>query len=61
MKPWAAVPVLAGSLIRIEPLTAGHADDLAEAAEQDRGSYDMTLVPRGAGIGDYLDARLART
>ena len=55
------VPVLEGTLVRLEPLAVRHAADLAAAAEQDRGSYRFTLVPRGPEIGGYLDAQFART
>jgi RimJ/RimL family protein N-acetyltransferase len=54
------VPVLEGSLVRLEPLAARHAGDLAAAAEEDRGSYDFTLVPRGGEVAGYLDAQFAR-
>jgi RimJ/RimL family protein N-acetyltransferase len=54
------VPVLHGSLARLEPLAMSHAPDLARAAEQDRSSYDFTLVPRAAGVKAYLAAQLAR-
>ena len=54
------VPVLEGSLVRLEPLAARHAGDLAAAAEEDRGSYDFTLVPRGGEVEGYLDAQFAR-
>ncbi|HEY2238804.1 MAG TPA: GNAT family protein [Streptosporangiaceae bacterium] len=53
-------PVLEGRLVRLEPLGRGHADDLATAAEEDRGSYEFTLVPRAEGVGGYLDGQLAR-
>ena len=58
---WSAVPVLEGSLVRLEPLAVRHAGDLAAAAEEDRGSYGHTLVPRGSEVGGYLDAQFART
>ena len=61
MNPWFDVPVLEGSLVRLEPLSARHAKDLAAAAEEDRGSYEFTLVPRGSEVGDYLSAQFART
>jgi len=54
------VPVLDGVLVRLEPLAVRHAGDLAAAAEEDRGSYDFTLVPRGSEISGYLDAQFAR-
>ena len=55
------VPVLEGALVRLEPLAVRHAQDLAAAAEEDRGSYGFTLVPRGSEIGGYLDAQFGRT
>jgi RimJ/RimL family protein N-acetyltransferase len=55
------VPVLEGTLVRLEPLAVRHAQDLAAAAEEDRGSYEFTLVPRGSEISAYLDAQFART
>jgi N-acetyltransferase len=60
MRPWSEAPVLNGSLVRLEPLTVGHAEDLAVAAEEDRGSYGFTLVPRASEVGDYLSAQFAR-
>lgn len=61
MPPWPGVPVLEGSLVRLEPLAVRHAADLAAAAEEDRGSYGFTVVPRGGEVGGYLDAQFART
>ncbi len=46
MSPWFDVPILEGSSVRLEPLSASHADDLAAVAEKDRSSYRFTLVPR---------------
>jgi N-acetyltransferase len=60
MHPWFHVPVLDGSLVRLEPLAVRHAGDLAAAAEEDRGSYGFTLVPRASEVGGYLDAQFAR-
>ena len=60
MKPWFDVPVLEGSLVRLEPLSASHAKDLAIAAEEDRASYGLTLVPRAGEVDSYLAAQLAR-
>jgi len=57
MHPWLEAPVLEGALVRLEPLAARHAGDLAAAAEEDRGRYGFTLVPRGSEIGGYLDAQ----
>ncbi|MER7836577.1 GNAT family protein [Streptomyces sp. NPDC096040] len=53
-------PVLAGELVRLEPLEHRHADDLAVAAEEDRGSYAFTWVPRAEEVDVYVDAQLAR-
>ncbi|MFE0252558.1 GNAT family N-acetyltransferase [Streptomyces sp. NPDC059010] len=53
-------PVLEGALVRLEPLTHRHAADLAVAAEEDRGTYAFTWVPRKHEIGDYVDAQLER-
>ena len=60
MQPRINVQVLEGSLVRLEPLAVSHADDLAKAAEEERGSYGFTLVPRGSEVGGYLDAQFAR-
>jgi RimJ/RimL family protein N-acetyltransferase len=60
MQPPVHVPVLEGRLVRLEPLAVRHAGDLAEAAEEDRSSYGLTLVPRGSEVGGYLDAQFAR-
>jgi N-acetyltransferase len=53
-------PVLEGTLVRLEPLDHRHALDLAAAAEEDRGSYGFTWVPRAAAVEEYIDAQLAR-
>jgi N-acetyltransferase len=48
------VPPLSGSLVRVEPLSAAHVPDLTEAAEEDRGSYGFTWVPRAAEVAGYV-------
>ena len=53
-------PVLAGELVRLEPLDHAHTADLAVAAEENRGTYAFTWVPRADEVGDYVDAQLAR-
>ncbi|WP_369259550.1 GNAT family N-acetyltransferase [Streptomyces sp. R35] len=53
-------PVLEGALVRLEPLDPSHAADLAAAAEEERGSYEFTWVPRADEVGQYIDAQLAR-
>jgi RimJ/RimL family protein N-acetyltransferase len=60
VKPWFDVPTLEGSLVRLEPLDASHAHDLAIAAEEDRASYGLTLVPRAGEVDGYLAAQFAR-
>ena len=53
--------VLSGSRVRLEPLSMGHAPDLALAAEEDRSSYDFTEVPCSTEVGQYITAQLARS
>jgi N-acetyltransferase len=60
MDGWLDVPVLCGSLVRLEPLSARHADDLAAAAEEDRRSYGFTVVPRGWEVEEYLASHAQR-
>lgn len=60
MIPWLCVPALEGCLVRLEPLSASHAKDLAVAAEEDRSSYGFTLVPRANEVGAYLAAQFER-
>jgi RimJ/RimL family protein N-acetyltransferase len=52
--------VLSGSLVRLEPLSAGHIPALARAAEEDRSAYAWTLVPRAGEVADYVAAQLTR-
>jgi N-acetyltransferase len=56
----ADVPVLHGSLVRLEPLSPGHGADLAVAAEEDRGSYNFTHVPPGWEMDEFLAAYFER-
>ncbi|MFJ3665314.1 GNAT family N-acetyltransferase [Streptomyces sp. NPDC090106] len=53
-------PGLEGALVRLEPLGHRHAAELATAAEEDRGSYAYTWVPRADEVAGYIDAQLAR-
>ncbi|MFD7276967.1 GNAT family N-acetyltransferase [Streptomyces sp. NPDC059862] len=53
-------PALEGALVRLEPLEHRHAADLAVAAEEDRGTYEFTWVPRANEVGAYIDAQLSR-
>ena len=60
MRPQFDVPVLQGTRVRLEPLSMAHAADLALAAEEDRGAYGFTWVPRGSEIEGYLRAQFQR-
>ncbi|MGH9110440.1 MAG: GNAT family N-acetyltransferase [Acidimicrobiales bacterium] len=51
---------LEGDRVRLEPLSSDHAGDLAAAAEEDRGTYDFTFVPRAEAIGSYVTTSLER-
>jgi RimJ/RimL family protein N-acetyltransferase len=53
-------PVLEGTSVRLEPLGPQHAADLARAAEEERGTYGFTRVPRAEEVDAYLDAQAAR-
>lgn len=53
-------PALDGTLVRLEPLNRRHAADLADAATQDRSSYQYTWVPTTTEVAGYIDAQLAR-
>jgi RimJ/RimL family protein N-acetyltransferase len=53
-------PVLEGALVRLEPLSPGHAPDLAVAAEENRASYRFTWVPTADEVEGYVRAQLAR-
>ena len=48
------VPLLSGSLVRLEQLSASHVPDLAQAAEENRAAYGFTWVPRAAEVEDYV-------
>lgn len=54
------VPALQGDRVRLEPLSSDHAEDLAVAAEEDRGAYGLTRVPRASEVGEYISAQLGR-
>lgn len=53
-------PTLEGALVRLEPLSAHHIADLAVAAEEDRGPYGFTHVPRASEAEAYLSAHIER-
>jgi len=54
------IPVLHGSLVRLEPLSVHHGADLAAAAEEDRGAYGFTVVPRAWEVEEFLAAHAGR-
>lgn len=54
------VPVLRGSLVRLEPLSQSHVPDLMLAAEEDRSAYAYTLVPRAGQTAEYVAEQIAR-
>jgi len=54
------IPVLSGALVRLEPLAPSHAAGLTAAAEEDRGSFAFTHVPRAGQMADYLAAHFER-
>ncbi|MGW2236804.1 GNAT family N-acetyltransferase [Streptomyces sp. NPDC001759] len=53
-------PLLEGESVRLEPLAARHAADLAAAAEEDRDTYAFTWVPRADEVAGYIEAQLER-
>lgn len=54
------VPVLRGCLVRLEPLSVRHAEDLAISAEEDRSSYGLTRVPHASEVRQFLAAHFER-
>ncbi len=54
------IPVLHGSLVRLEPLSMSHREDLAISAEEDRDAYGFTRVPRAWEVEEYLAAHFER-
>jgi RimJ/RimL family protein N-acetyltransferase len=52
--------VLKGTLVRLEPLDAGHVPGLMAAAEEDRSAYAWTVVPRAGEVADYVAGQLGR-
>jgi RimJ/RimL family protein N-acetyltransferase len=60
MGPLQDVPLLQGTLVRLEPLSRRHAEDLAAAAEEDRSAYEFTWVPRADEVEDYLHSLFQR-
>ena len=56
-----AVPTLVGSLMRVEPLTPDHIDDLVRAAAEDRAAYNFTWVPSSREeVTEYVATQLDR-
>jgi RimJ/RimL family protein N-acetyltransferase len=56
----ADVPALQGTLVRLEPLSMSHGEDLAAAAEENRDAYGFTGVPRGWEVASFLAKHFAR-
>jgi N-acetyltransferase len=54
------LPSLQGRLVRLEPLSRSHAADLEIAAEEDRGAFDFTWVPRRSEVQEYLTSHFQR-
>jgi RimJ/RimL family protein N-acetyltransferase len=54
------VPVLDGSLVRLEPLSMAHAEDLKVAVEEDRSTYQFTYVPGAQEVEGYIATQLSR-
>jgi N-acetyltransferase len=53
-------PVLAGTHVRLEPLTHAHVEGLAAAAAEDSSPYQWTDVPQGPErVADYIATALA--
>lgn len=52
-------PALIGRTVRLEPMQADHVDALAEAAAEDRATYQWTFVPDGrAAMAAYVELAL---
>jgi N-acetyltransferase len=54
------VPVLRGSLVRLEPLRHNHVPDLMLAGEEDRSAYGYTTVPQAGDTAQYVADQLTR-
>jgi RimJ/RimL family protein N-acetyltransferase len=50
---------LPGNLVRLEPLSLAHADELVAAATEDRSTYGFTHVPPAEAMEAYIDELLA--
>ncbi|AYG04981.1 GNAT family N-acetyltransferase [Gryllotalpicola protaetiae] len=53
--------VLADSVVRLEPLSAAHADAMRAAVDVGRESFGYTIVPTVETVDAYIAARLAQT
>jgi RimJ/RimL family protein N-acetyltransferase len=54
------VPVLGGTLVRLEPLSVSHTEDLAAVVDEDRSAFGFTLVPRAGAVADYVRGQVER-
>src|ERR1017187_7494455 len=53
------VSELVGEVVRLEPLTLGHLDDLVVAATEDRSTFEFTFVPSNReAMSEYIDLLL---
>jgi N-acetyltransferase len=56
MPPRLDPPTLTGSIVRLEPLTLDHIDDLVAASSEARDTYGFTTVPEGpVSVRHYVD------
>lgn len=54
------VPELVGDVVRLEPLSRGHVQDLVVAAKEDRATYAYTVVPSDeTSMRAYVNGLLA--
>jgi N-acetyltransferase len=54
------VPVLPGSLVRLERLSEGHVPDLVAAAEENRATYGFARVPCAGEVTEYVRTQQER-
>jgi RimJ/RimL family protein N-acetyltransferase len=56
MPPRLDPPTLSGAIVRLEPLTVDHIDDLVAASGEARDTYGFTTVPEGReSVRRYVD------
>ncbi len=52
------IPVLEGSLVRLEPLAMAHSTELADAVDEDRSTFGHTWVPDREDIDHHISHQL---